>query len=52
MYNSHFIQTRDGSSYSKLYYRLEGNMLQVRIISSDDNCSPITLWKNVRTVEI
>ena len=52
MYNSNFIISRDGSSYSKSYYRLEGNLLQVRYLDYDDNLTPIYRWKDVRTVEL
>jgi hypothetical protein len=52
MHNPNFIIARDGSSYSKLYYRLEGNLLQVRYIDHDDDLTPLYRWKDVRTIEL
>jgi hypothetical protein len=50
-----FIVTRDGTSYSTLYYRLEGNTLQVRYTSlegTDNHLYIINRWKDVKEVEL
>jgi hypothetical protein len=55
MYNEYFITDREGNSYSKRHYRLEGNMLQVKstiLIGAGSELRPITIWKDLRELSI
>jgi len=55
MYNQTFIVTRDGSQYNRKYYRIEGNILQVRYTSIEGTSNvsyPVIRWKDLRIVEL
>jgi hypothetical protein len=55
MYNSNFIVSRDGCQYSRKYYRLQGNMLQVKHTELEGTSThkyPVIRWKDIRTIEL
>ena len=55
MHSNQFIITRDGSKYNKAYYRLKGNILQVRYTALEgtrETLFPIVRWRDIRVVEL
>jgi hypothetical protein len=49
------IKLRDGSSYNEEWYRLEGNMLQVRytdIVGSETDLYKVHKWRDIKEITL